>query len=124
MDSNTLAGAVYSNSTPLRTPKALEFEAIAASTRKLKSAAQMGKKGYVQLANALYENRRLWTFLATQVADNENDLPNELRAQIFYLAQFTQVHSAKILEGKARVRPLIEINMALLRGLGEAGAGQ
>ncbi len=66
---------------------------------------------------ALHENRRLWSVLATDVADADNALPNTLRARIFYLAEFTEQHSSQILGNKATVEPLLEINMAVLRGL-------
>ena len=60
--------------------------------------------------------------MATQVADAKNALPQGLRAQIFYLAEFTLQHSRKALSGGASVRPLIEINTAVMRGL--RGEGQ
>ena len=69
------------------------------------------------LVTAIHENRRLWTILAGDVADDGNTLPEQLRAQIFYLAEFTGQHSAKVLSGKAGVEILIEINMAVMRGL-------
>lgn len=67
---------------------------------------------------ALYDNRRLWTALAIDVAGPDNALPKELRAQIFYLAEFVQTHTGKVLARKARLSPLLEINAAILRGLG------
>jgi len=74
-------------------------------------------QSFAKLAEAIHDNRRLWTTLAVDVADADNSLPKELRAQIFYLAEFTHQHSSKVLNGQASVAPLIEINMAILRGL-------
>ena len=51
------------------------------------------------------------------VAEPTNLLPQPLRAQIFYLAEFTMHHSAKVLKGDASVAPLIDINTAVMRGL-------
>ena len=76
-----------------------------------------GTLGFADMAAALHENRRLWILLATSVADPDNELPQALRAQIFYLAEFTMQHSQKVLEGKATADVLIEINTSMMRGL-------
>lgn len=76
-----------------------------------------GEKGFADLAAALHDNRRLWTLLATSVADSKNELPQPLRAQIFYLAEFTLQHSQKVLEGNASAQILIDINTSVMRGL-------
>ena len=50
-------------------------------------------------------------------------LPQPLRAQIFYLAEFTLQHSRKALTDGLPFAPLIDINTAMMRGLrGEAQA--
>ena len=69
------------------------------------------------MAEALHDNLRLWTLLAADVAGEENELPAQLRARIFYLAEFTRAHSAKLLSGEAERRPLIDINTAVMKGL-------
>ncbi|MDP2495648.1 flagellar biosynthesis regulator FlaF [Shimia thalassica] len=122
MVSFNLAREAYGRSAPTRSPRTIEYEVIAQTTHQLKTAAQLGSKGFPQLARALYDNRKLWTLLATSVAEKDNELPQSLRSQIFYLAEFTQVHSAKVLNRQAKVRPLIEVNMAVLRGLRQEGA--
>jgi flagellar protein FlaF len=55
--------------------------------------------------------------MAVDVADKDNSLPSSLRAQIFYLAEFTELHSSKVINEDANVDVLIEINTAVLRGL-------
>ena len=65
----------------------------------------------------IHENRQMWDTLAVNVIDDANELPNTLRAQIFYLAEFTTIHSRLVLKGTANVQPLIDINTAILRGL-------
>ncbi|EBA13828.1 flagellar protein FlaF, putative [Roseobacter sp. CCS2] len=66
---------------------------------------------------AIHDNRRMWTTMAVDVADKGNALPKELRAQIFYLAEFTDHHSQQVIRGKADPAALIDINMAVLKGL-------
>ncbi|MCH2093603.1 MAG: flagellar biosynthesis regulator FlaF [Rhodobacteraceae bacterium] len=113
---NALRG--YSQSfAPTRTPRATEYSVIAQITHRMRSAAVRGKIGFPALAEALHDNRRLWTTLAVDVADSANALPPDLRARIVYLAEFTHVHTGKVLNGQATVKPLLEINAAILRGL-------
>ncbi len=51
-------------------------------------------------------------------------LPAALRARLFYLYEFTARHSRAVLDGKASVEVLVDINTAVMRGLrGEGGAG-
>ncbi|ADO43486.1 flagellar biosynthesis regulator FlaF [Ketogulonicigenium vulgare] len=66
---------------------------------------------------ALHDNRRLWTWLAADVASAQNQLPADLRARLFYLAEFTLDHSSKVLREGADLAPLIDINRAMLLGL-------
>ncbi|MEY8842377.1 flagellar biosynthesis regulator FlaF [Cribrihabitans sp. XS_ASV171] len=102
---------------PIRTPRNTEYEVISRITRRLRQAAQKGAAGFAELAEALHENHRLWSLLAAQVADEANALPRGLRAQIFYLAEFTHQHTPQVLAGRAGPEPLLDINTAILRGL-------
>ena len=116
MNALLTAQRAYAQSTgPVRTPRSVEYEAFARITRHLKSAGDAG--GIRRLAPAIHDNRRLWTLLATDVADPNNTLPPDLRARIFYLAEFTRQHSRQVLNGKATVDALVEINLSVMRGL-------
>lgn len=118
MNSQTLAKAAYSQGhTPVRTERGTEYELFATVTHKLRVAAAKGKPGFAALADAVYHNRQLWTLLATDVADKDNALPKDIRARIFYLAEFTQDYSSKVLSKGASIAPLVEINAAMMRGL-------
>ena len=108
---------------PTRSPRAIEYDSIARITRGLKTAAEK-PAGMAALAAAIHDNRRLWTVLAADVATESNPLPRELRARILYLAEFTRVHSSKVLRNGASVQPLVEVNTAVMRGLAERGAAQ
>jgi flagellar biosynthesis activator protein FlaF len=114
---NMAKTAYATNKAPIRTPRGTEYEAFIRVTQRLKAAADKGDMGFADLAQALHLNRRLWTILASDVADKDNTLPQELRARIFYLAEFTTQHSRKVLKGEDTVLPLLEINMAVMRGL-------
>ena len=108
----------YKNSAqPIRTHRDTEYNAFAKITRRLRAASGDGMSGFKELASALQDNRMLWTILAGDVADKDNPLPMQLRAQIIYLSQFTQAHSRQVLAGKATTDPLVEINIAIMKGL-------
>ncbi|SEL26538.1 flagellar protein FlaF [Roseovarius nanhaiticus] len=105
----------------IRTARDTEYEAVARATQNLKSAADTNPLDMAKLARAVSDNRELWTLFAVQVADTDNPLPAQLRASIFYLAEFTNAHSSKVLSREASVDALIEINTAVMRGLRDAG---
>lgn len=118
MNAQTMAKTAYSGAqNQVRTPRGIEYEAFARITHRLRKAAELGKPGFGPLAQAIHENRRLWTMLAADVAENGNALSQDLRARIFYLAEFTQAHSRKVLTNEAEADVLIEINTAIMRGL-------
>jgi len=103
--------------TAVRTDRSVEAQLISQITARLRRASAAQKTDFPQLVAALYENRRMWTTMAADVADVGNALPKELRAQIFYLAEFTEHHSSQVISGKANADALIEVNTAILKGL-------
>jgi len=108
-----LARTAYSPvAAPTRSAQSTEYDAFAMVTRGLRSASTPG-----EIAKAIYDNRNLWTLLAADVADPQNQLPRSLRAQIFYLSEFTNLHSGKVLTGTSSVDALIDVNSAIMAGL-------
>lgn len=108
---------------PMRSPRSLEYDLLARVTQRLRTAWEGRKTDFAALAAAVADNRQVWSTLALDVADAGNGLPPPLRAQLFYLYQFTDQHSRKVLAGTASVEVLADINMAVMRGLrGETGA--
>lgn len=98
-----------------RTPRGIEYEAFARITHALKVAES--NNDFNSLAASLHQNRQLWTILASDVAENSNGLPEELRARIFYLAEFTSFQTRQILKKKASVEVLVDVNSSVMRGL-------
>ncbi|WP_425071563.1 flagellar biosynthesis regulator FlaF [Sagittula sp. S175] len=119
MNAQTQALRAYAqNARTTQTPRGTEYELIARVTHRIKAAAEGGPMAYPKLVEALSDNQRLWTMLAIDVADERNALPQDLRARIFYLAEFVQQQTSKVLTRKGRITPLLEINAAVLKGLG------
>ncbi|NDV02541.1 flagellar biosynthesis regulator FlaF [Pseudoroseicyclus sp. CLL3-39] len=103
------------------TGRATELKLFSQTTARLRAAQKSGR--FAEIAEALFQNRRVWTHLAAEVADSANELPSTLRAQIFYLAEFTEHHTRAVLKGEADVAALLDINTAVMRGLsGNSGA--
>lgn len=102
---------------PLRSERGIEYDAFAKATRGLIVAQRQGRANFAGLAQAVHTNRRLWAALAASVADPSNALPKSLRAQIFFLAQFTDQHSRTVLRDQGDLTALIDINTAIMRGL-------
>ena len=123
MSSATMAQRAYaSTAETVRTPRSVEFQVIARITHRLKKAIQSKDKR--ALIEAMHENRILWNALAADVASPGNELPNDLRARIFYLAEFTAQHTRKVLRDEESAVPLLEINAAILGGLQTEGTSK
>jgi flagellar protein FlaF len=112
-----LAAEAYSGgNASTRTPRAIEYEVFSRLTRRLRSVGA-GQDGPGSMAEALHDNLRLWSAIATDVAEPTNALPAPLRARLFYLWEFTRLHTRKVLAGEASADVLVDINTAVMRGL-------
>lgn len=70
---------------------------------------------------ALARNQNLWGKLMYDLADETNQLPDKLRAQIISLTLFVDRHTEEVLKGSKKVQPLIDLNKRMMAGLaGEA----
>lgn len=108
----------FSNSgSATRTPRDTEYEAISRITGRIQTSAQKGALSFAELAAALHQNQQLWSTFAAEVADSNNALPDQMRAQIFYLAQFVRQQTSKVFSHNEDVGPLVDINLAVMRGL-------
>ena len=107
---------------PARTQRIQEYDLLARCTQQLAQAWPRRREDFPGLATALTENLQLWSVLAADVAGAGNGLPAPLRAQLFYLYEFTAGHSRAVLDNRGSVEVLVDINTAVMRGLlGEGG---
>ena len=112
------------NAATTRNERRSEYDVFARVTQGLRDTATKAKVNFPAYAEALHLNRRLWTTLIVDLADPDNAIPAELKARLIYLSEFTQHHTRKILREGASVMPLLEINMAVMRGLKSEGPTQ
>lgn len=122
MNNVALAQSAYGTpQAPVRNARSVEYQAFAKVTSELVRLKDK-KSAFVQRIGAIHENRRLWDILMIDVASENNELPDELRAGIFSLARFVARHTTAVLKDDASVEPLIEINTSVMRGLrGQTG---
>lgn len=98
-----------------RTPRDIEYDLFSRVTRQLGHAAATQKLS--DAGRAIAKNSEIWSELAAAVADDENALPDQLRAGIISLAMFSIRHGQQVLNGKARIDALIDVNKSMMRGL-------
>ena len=114
----SLANSAYNTSVrSIGSERGLEYQVFSQVTRDLAAVRNDAHDYHASLAAALHKNMKLWTFLAGEVAIEANKLPAQLRAGIFYLAEFTRHQTPKIRAGEADPDVLVEINTMMMRGL-------
>ena len=107
---------------PTRSLRSVEYDLLAQVTQRLRTAWATREADFPALARAVADNTKLWSTLASDVALPGNSLPAALRARLFYLYEFSAKHGRAVLDGKASVEVLADINMAVMRGLrGDGG---
>jgi flagellar biosynthesis activator protein FlaF len=107
----------------LKTPRDIEYDLLVRITARMQDHLPHPRgRAPAALIAALYDNRRLWTVFASDLAESGNALPDDLRARLFYLAEFTIHHTERVLLGAATADVLAEINTAVMRGLRGQGA--
>ncbi|MFQ6551067.1 flagellar biosynthesis regulator FlaF [Aestuariibius insulae] len=102
---------------PIRSARDTEHAAFSKITQRICKARDANPFNFAELAEALYDNQRLWTLVAMDVADEGNGLSAELRGRLFYLAQFSTNQTKLVLGQKGSVDSIIEVNTAIMRGL-------
>ena len=95
-------------------PRKTEYRLFAQVTKSLMDVEgeEEGK-----LAKAVLWNRHLWMTLQADCSEEDNILSDQTRAGIISLAIWVDKHSRAVLQGKAEVAPLIEVNRSIMEGL-------
>ena len=100
-------------------PREAEASALMKSANQLQAAKEQWTEDMGDVANALYFNRQLWILLTTAIADNENELPVDVRNNVGNLGTFVFKHTMDIESEPeaAKLDDLISINRELAAGL-------
>lgn len=106
----------------VETPRETEYRLFTQVTRALMEVAELPKTEIVKRIDALDWNRRVWSFLANDCANDENGLPEHLRAAIISLSIFVGKYSSEVMQKGADIEPLIDINKTIMQGLAAQSA--
>lgn len=97
-------------------PREIEYQLVSRITADLRRHTA-ADSDYPAFVKALHDNLTFWRTVAFAVMDDDNALPDQLRAQLFYLFEFVNDHTPKVWRGDADAAVLIDINKAIMGGL-------
>lgn len=103
--------------------KSVELRVFMSVTAQLREVDADNKLEFPKLTEAVVENLKLWKILFLDLVNPQNPLPMELKKSLIELADFTQVHSRKVLLGEAKPDVLIDINNSIIAGLRQSMTG-
>lgn len=102
-------------SNAVRTDKDNEYGAFARVTQMLRHAHDGGQMR--DRIAAAHKNNDLWTALAADLTHPGNSLPDPLKAGLLSLAMFSIRHGHAVMRGAATTEALIDVNLAIMKGL-------
>ena len=103
--------------TSAETPRDTEYRLFAQVTLALAEAARLDPKDFAGRVPALDWNRRMWSVLATDCAEEGNGLPKELRAGIISLSIWVNKYTSEVIRGEDDIQDLIDVNRMIRQGL-------
>jgi flagellar biosynthesis activator protein FlaF len=98
-------------------PRAAEYRLFGQVTAALIRARDEQLSG-AALVDALDWNRRLWSTLSSDCSTPGNGMPESLRAQIISLSIWVSRYSSDVAVRSASIDALIDVNRAIMEGLG------
>ena len=116
----THAYETFDTTSSIKSQKQIESEVFLNVTRRLRASQNTKSCNYSSFVEAISKNRKLWTLLCTDILHPQNELSTHIKANIFYLNDFVQSYSGRILSEGITVEQLIDINQSIIRGLNES----
>jgi flagellar protein FlaF len=102
-------------------PRDTEYRLFGEVTRALMDAAEADPLDFATRIKALDWNRRLWSALATDCANDSNGLAPQVRASIITLSIWVTKHSSAVMRREEGFQPLIDVNRLIMQGLRPPG---
>lgn len=99
-------------------PRQLERKVFQQITLELESASR-NEDSFARI-RAIDRNRKLWMTLVADLAEGENLLPDPLKAGLISLGIWVDKYSGQALTSKRPLTPLVDVNRAVIQGLGAA----
>lgn len=112
----TLAQQAYGNvQSRTASDKEIEQALMAQITAELEELAAQEKPDRAKWYAAVSRNLKMWTIFASDLSNENNGLPDDLKSQILYLADFVSQQSrALFAKSEGELTDLISINNILL----------
>ena len=104
----------------MNSDKAIELKVFISITSSLSQVDPKEIGGTAALAQALVDNAKLWKILFIDLVSPKNPIAMDLKQNLISLAEFTQLHTLKVLAGQADHQILIDINKSVISGLRES----
>jgi flagellar protein FlaF len=100
-------------------PRELEANLLLQAAAKLQSAHDAWGSNASLLAEALLFNRKLWAVFLTDVTDQQNPMPRQVRQNVANLGLFVMNHTVTVMKDPRpeQLNSLININRELAAGL-------
>jgi len=102
-------------------PRDTEYRLFADITRGLMAVREKPLHDN-DVIKAVHRNRRLWSTLLSDCANDGNGLPEQTRASIISLAIWVDRHSSGVMRGEETVDDLIDVNRTIMEGLAQRPA--
>ena len=97
-------------------PRDIEYRVFAQVTAALQEATAPDTHFTVRI-QAAHRNRELWQTLACDLVDDDNALPDDLRAKLISLAIWVTGETSRVMQGGASLQALIDVNSSIMQGL-------
>lgn len=125
MQTAAMATEGYSqNRSQTKTAKSIEYDAVSKITFLMQSSLTPPGIPFSRLCEVIGKNRKLWRIFSLEALNPQNPLARETKERILSLASFVDSYSSRVLRREADPTALVEINIAIMRGLKGEGDGQ
>lgn len=98
-------------------PRDVEWRAFSFATAALVRVVEENGLNASARVEAINKNLQLWSLMADDCAQPENQLPAPLRAQLISLALWVDRHSREALRQISAVQDMIDVNRSIMEGL-------
>ena len=109
--------AAYSNiQAKTETPQQIEYRLLAQVTAALRKAQEDTATLQDRLNAALW-NGKVWNAFLCDLSETGNTLPDQLKNSLIQLARWVAHETALVIEGKAELTAMINVNRQIMEGL-------
>lgn len=102
----------------IASPRQIERQILLRIAAEIEAAEPDTLEGYKALASAIERNNKLWFALLSDLADPDNEFPNDLRARLISIGTYCLRAGVAVLAKEEDRSTLVKINRTVAGGLG------